>query len=127
MTDKEKKAIDYLQLCYDLSTIDNKSLPKLATVLNLIEKQQKEIKIHKDNFEELSKDITQVLKDLGLSEETIIADEMVVEIKKKFVSKDKIRENQMLREFELQQEYKDFEDDEEWKTYNKLLGGKDGR
>lgn len=71
-------------------------------LLNLIEKQQKEIKIHKDNFEGLSADITQVLKDLGLSEETIIADEMVVEIKKKFVSKDKIIEmkNELNEEFE---------------------------
>lgn len=43
MSEEEKKAIDYLQLCYDLSTIDNKSLPKLATVLNLIEKQDKMI------------------------------------------------------------------------------------
>ena len=53
-SEEEKKAIDYLQLCYDLSTIDNKSLPKLATVLNLIEKQQKEIKnsISKDKIRE---------------------------------------------------------------------------
>ena len=41
ISDEEKKAIDYLQLCYDLSTIDNESLPKLATILNLIEKQDK--------------------------------------------------------------------------------------
>ena len=54
MTDKEKKAIDYLQFCYDLSTIDNESLPKLATVLNLIEKQQKEIdnSVSKDKIRE---------------------------------------------------------------------------
>jgi hypothetical protein len=43
MSEEELKAIDYLQLCYDLSTIDNESLPKLATILNLIEKQYKKI------------------------------------------------------------------------------------
>ena len=43
LSDEEKKAIDYLQLCYDLSTITNESLSKLGVVLNLIEKQSKEI------------------------------------------------------------------------------------
>ena len=43
LSDEEKKAIDYLQLCYDLSTITNESLSKLGIVLNLIEKQSKEI------------------------------------------------------------------------------------
>jgi len=43
LSDEERKAIDYLQLCYDLSTITNESLSKLGIVLNLIEKQSKEI------------------------------------------------------------------------------------
>ncbi len=43
LSDEEKKAIDYLQLCYDISTITNESLSKLGIVLNLIEKQSKEI------------------------------------------------------------------------------------
>lgn len=37
------------------------------------------------------------------------------------ISKDKIRDKQIEREFELQQEYKEFKDDIEWKTYNKIL------
>ena len=37
------------------------------------------------------------------------------------VSKDKIREKQILREFELQQEYKEFKEDTEWNRYNELL------
>lgn len=41
----------------------------------------------------------------------------------KYISKDKIRDRQMQREFELQQEYKDFEDDVEWNVYQKLLKG----
>ena len=51
LSEDEKKAIYYLQLCYDLSTIDNKSLPKLATVLNLIEKQQNKIENAKTYLE----------------------------------------------------------------------------
>lgn len=43
LSDEERKAIDYLQLCYDLSTITNESLFKLGIVLNLIKKQSKEI------------------------------------------------------------------------------------
>lgn len=43
-------------------------------------------------------------------------------IKHNFIPKDKIRDMQRLREFELQQEYKDFEEDAEWKTYKKILG-----
>lgn len=39
------------------------------------------------------------------------------------ISKDKIRDRQMQREFELQQEYKDFGDDVEWNIYQKLLKG----
>ena len=72
--------------------VDIQEIYDIEGVLQIIEKQQKEIEIHKTNFETLSADITQVLKDLGISEETIIADEMVIEIKKKFDSKDKIRE-----------------------------------
>lgn len=43
ISDEERKAIDYLQLCYDLSTITNESLSKLCIVLNLIKRQSKEI------------------------------------------------------------------------------------
>ena len=42
MNEEEKEAIDYLQLCYDISTIDNESIPKLGIVLNLIDRLQKE-------------------------------------------------------------------------------------
>lgn len=38
-----------------------------------------------------------------------------------YISKDKIRDMKKYREFELQQEYKEFKDDIEWKTYNKIL------
>ena len=37
------------------------------------------------------------------------------------VEKDKIKEMMKYREFELQQEYKVFEEDVEWRTYKKIL------
>lgn len=95
MSEEEKQVIEEVQYFITNGIDEARPFPIddwCEILLSIIEKQQKEIKIHKDNFEGLSADITQVLKDLGLSEETIIADEMVVEIKKKFVSKDKIRE-----------------------------------
>lgn len=39
----------------------------------------------------------------------------------KYISKDKIRDLQIQREFELQQMYADFEFDVEWNVYEKLL------
>ena len=39
-----------------------------------------------------------------------------------FISKDKIKNMLLQREFELQQEYKEFENDGEWKAYKKILG-----
>ena len=36
--------------------------------------------------------------------------------------KDQIRQMLKYREFELQQKYKDFEEDAEWKIYKKILG-----
>ena len=44
-----------------------------------------------------------------------------------YISKNKIREKQIEREFELQQEYKDFEEDIEWKTYKRLLEENNGK
>ena len=37
------------------------------------------------------------------------------------ISKDKLKDMMKYREFELQQQYKDFEEDAEWKTYKKIL------
>ena len=50
-SDEEKKAIDYLQFCYDIYTIDNESLSKLGIALNLIEKQNKMINEMADRLE----------------------------------------------------------------------------
>lgn len=96
MSEEELKAIEALKGCilfwqeeYVKNTIkedESSILAEIAinqTLLNLIEKQQKEIE--------------------------------------NSVSKDKIREKQILREFELQQEYKEFKEDTEWNRYNELL------
>ena len=51
-----------------------------------------------ENYKVLSLDIAQACVDLGLPEDTIIADELVLEINKRYISKDKIRK--------LQEKYK---------------------
>ncbi len=56
MNKEEKKAIDYLQFCYDISTIDIESLPKLGIALNLIDKLQKVINLMAEDRAELSED-----------------------------------------------------------------------
>lgn len=78
----------------------------LRIVLNLIENQQKEI-CRLQNIKR--KDIQDLINNEN------------VNIYKNYISKDKIRDMQRYREFELQQEYKEFEDDIEWQTYNKIL------
>lgn len=52
----------------------------------------KENEIIKGNYDTLSKDIQQVTKELGLPEDTIIADEMVQMIKQKFIPKSKVKD-----------------------------------
>lgn len=42
-------------------------------------------------------------------------------VEKNYIHKDVIRDMQRYREFELQQEFEDFENDIEWQTYNKIL------
>lgn len=131
MTDKEKKTIELLNKytdrnfpcdsCKYCSERPNVNY-SIKILLNLIEKQQKEIqrlieieKEHKkengelrerinneiENHKVLSLDIAQACVDLGLPEDTIIADELVLEINKKYISKDKIREKiEELKEFQ---------------------------
>lgn len=61
LSDEEMKAIDYLQLCYDLSTITNESLSKLGIALNLIEKQSKEIEELKENNKNLEDELNKYI------------------------------------------------------------------
>lgn len=64
------------------------------------------------------------LLNLGIVEIYRIAVNLIEKQQKEIensVSKDKIREKQILREFELQQEYKEFKEDTEWNRYNELL------
>lgn len=45
-------------------------------------------------------------------------------VEKNYIHKDIIKDLKLEREFYLQQIYEDFENDIEWKTYNKILGEK---
>lgn len=61
-------------------------------ILDLYNKEKEKREIAEENHKVLSLDLGQALKELGLYEDTIIADELVLEIKKRYISKDKIRE-----------------------------------
>ena len=92
MNEEENKAIERFKHCSGYFVLDKESS---KTILNLIEKLQKE-------NEDLHREINQRIK-LKIENEKIV-DTQFIPIQK---VKDKISE----RQFELQQEYKDFEDD----------------
>ena len=64
----------------------------LQGLLDLYNKEKEKREIAEENHKVLSLDLGQALKELGLYEDTIIADELVLEIKKRYISKDKIKE-----------------------------------
>ena len=72
--------------------ITKKQVKAIEGLLDLYNKEKEKREIAEENHKVLSLDIAQACKDLGLPEDTIIADELVLEIKKKFISKDKIKE-----------------------------------
>lgn len=57
-----------------------------------LDKEKEKREIAEENHKTLSLDLGQALKNLGLPEDTIIADELVLEINKKYVSRDKIKQ-----------------------------------
>lgn len=67
----------------------------IFTYINNLEKQleqeKEEREIAEENHKVLSLDLGDALKELGLPEDTIIADELVLEINNRYISKDKIK------------------------------------
>lgn len=94
--------IFYNDLGWDVKCVD--CITAMDTLLELYNKQKEEIKELKHNLKNYS--------ELYYLE---------CEKYENSISKDTIRDMQIQREFELQQEYEDFEDDIEWQTYKKLL------
>lgn len=74
---EEIKAIDYLQFCYDVSTIGIESIPKLRIALNLISKLQKELDSQKQGNKDLVK-------------EGVKLSAKIVELEKELDKKDKV-------------------------------------
>ena len=71
----------------------SKNAECIRNLLDLYNKEKEKREIAEENHKVLSLDLGQALKDLGLPEDTIIADELVLEINKKYISKDKIRKD----------------------------------
>lgn len=105
MSDEEKKAIDYLQLCYDLSTITNEILSNLGIVLNLIEKQQKEIVHWKAGMKIIEKDKNNHIERLERRiEELDSENEVLEEIKISYEKKtDKLLKEKVKKEKEIEE------------------------
>lgn len=68
----------------------------VETLLTAYEKEKEKREIAEENHKVLSLDLGKALKELGLYEDTIIADELALEINKRFVSKDKIKPIQII-------------------------------
>ena len=96
-------------------------------LLDLYNKEKEKREIAEENHKVLSLDLGQALKDLGLPEDTIISDELVLEINKRYVSKDKIKEKiEEYYEYDKKmQKEKDWHTNEYYKakTLEELLKG----
>ena len=91
----------YIESDYETICLENNHL------LEQLEKEEERRKCFECNFETLQADINSVIKDLGLTEDLIIADEMVQEIKQKYISKDKIKEKIEVLKMEEHYDYID--------------------
>ena len=67
-------------------------LDAIQGLLDLYNEEKQKREIAEENDKVLSLDLGDALKELGLPEDTIIADELVLEINNRYISKDKIRE-----------------------------------
>ena len=118
LSDEEREAIDYLQLCYDLSTITNESLSKLGIILNLIEKQSKEIerlkialdlKCNKLQCKNMPDNIEMILMYKNDFDRNFGND---------YVSKDKIK----AKIEESKKDLKEYENGQEWEIQDEIRG-----
>lgn len=112
MNEEEKKAIEGLKEIATNTYAEGKART-IDTILNLIAKLQKENEELKETYKsekKMKNEYVKLYQDLLLREEVIPVQKV----------KDKISE----RQFELQQEYKDFEDDAILIVLQKLLEGR---
>lgn len=87
-------------------------------LLNLIEKQQKEIENLKQIEEEHKKENGKLREEIHIERELA---EALITYDMNEMWKQKIQDKIIERKFELQQEYKEFEDDEILQAYEELL------
>ena len=88
----EEEIIKELKRIYrQLKFYDSRGRNSIFEILDLYKKEQEEIENLEENYRALLEDNAQAFKDLGLPEDTIVADELVLEINKRYISKDKIK------------------------------------
>lgn len=107
---EDEKIIDNFKYWFETNTENGVSTIPDFICKKLLDLCQKEKEKNKEIEIRLQEEINEVC-------------EMKTRLFGNSISKDKIRDMKRYREFELQQQYKDFKDDIEWKTYNKILEG----
>lgn len=89
----DDEIIEKLELENKVLNESNKALKdKIDEQQKEIDKEKEKREIAEENHKVLSLDLERALKELGLYEDTIISDELVLEINKKYISKDKIKD-----------------------------------
>lgn len=93
--EKFRKAVKELRDSYELH-LRGWAERCLQDIEIAYEKEKEKREIAEENHKVLSLDLGKALKELGLYEDTIIADELALEINKRFVSKDRIKQIQII-------------------------------
>ena len=114
MNEEEKKAIEILKEI-EINTYAEGKAIAIDTVLKLIKKLQKE------NEELKFKEIRRIIGKYGDAE---IHDVINKTLSNDYISVQKVKDKISERQFELQQEYKDFEDDAILIVLQELLEGR---
>lgn len=110
MSEDEKKAIDMLEKFITEHKFYN---------IKQSDGLENNIKILLDLYKQEKEWTQKIIKAEKFYRE--LYNDVVKKTNERYIPKDKIRDMKRYREFELQQQYKDFENDSEWKTYNKIL------
>ena len=96
-----EESFEYLKNCLNdeynyKNATRKKDKQAIEALLTAYEEEKEKREIAEENHKVLSLDLGKALKELGLYEDTIIADELALEINKRFVSKDRIKQIQII-------------------------------
>ena len=97
MSEEEKRPLDNIfwdndcKYWYMYDETYYEIIKLIYRLIKELEQEKEKREIAEENEKVLSLDLGDALKELGLPEDTIIADELVLEINNRYISKDKIK------------------------------------